>query len=274
MFSCKKLVSSISVALLLTSGTLFADMAGVAQGGKVSAYLKGALTDAEALKSKLSSAGFEILGESNNGGGTTIAFTCPTLKKLGSKPHKGFAAVMRAFVNSNDGEISITNPLYFEKGYLGRGYDEVAAKKILSKLNSAIGGLKNSTDKLKNSKLSHYHFMIGMPYYEDMDTVAKGDHNTLLSKIKATGKVAYELTLSPNVTVLGYNLDNNSFVNTIGTKDGILLPYPVLIEGNKAKILAPKYYIALSYPLLKMGQFMKISTVPGKIEDEIEAAFK
>ncbi len=272
MLQFKKLASLLVISMMFLGGSLFAEMPGVAQGGKVSAYLKASGVDAATVKSKLSAAGFEILGESNNGGGTTIAFTCPTLKKLGSKPHKGFAAVLRAFV-TGDG-VSITNPLYFEKAYLGGSYDSAAAQKVLSKINSAIGGLKNSTDKLKNSKLGHYHFMIGMPYYEDMDTVAKGDHNALLSKIKSTGKVAYELTLSPDVTVLGYNLDNNSFVNTIGAQNGILLPYPVMIEGNKAKILAPKFYIALSYPLLKMGQFMKISSVPGQIEDEIEAAFK
>lgn len=48
----------------------------------------------------------------------------------------------------------------------------------------------------------------------------------------------------------------------------------VKIERKEATILHPKYYIALSYPKLSMGQFMTISSVPGEIEDDIEAAFK
>ena len=36
----------------------------------------------------------------------------------------------------------------------------------------------------------------------------------------------------------------------------------------------PKYYLALSLPNLSMGTFMKISDIPGKIEEDIKADYK
>jgi len=53
-----------------------------------------------------------------------------------------------------------------------------------------------------------------------------------------------------------------------------LLPYTVLIEGDKAYTLHAKYYLALSYPLLSMGQFMTISSVPDAIERKLKKAIK
>ncbi len=39
-------------------------------------------------------------------------------------------------------------------------------------------------------------------------------------------------------------------------------------------MLDPKYYIAVMYPMLKMSQFMKISTVPGAITKDIGKIFR
>ncbi len=268
----KKVVFSLATVALLSSASF---AAGKVHNGKISAYLEAPIQDSGAVKSALQGAGFEIVAEDTNGDLTTILFTCPTLKKLGSKPHRGFAGVMRAVIDSSDGIVSIMNPLYFEKAFLQKDYDDASAKKVLAKINQAFSSLKDSKDALKSSELSHYHFMMGMPYYEDMDTVGKGDAATLLSKLKANGKALFSLKLGDQ-TLVGFKLDDNvaSFVNTIGKKEGAVLPYCVLLEGNKAKILAPKYNIALRYPQLKMGQFMKISSTPGKIEKNIESALK
>jgi hypothetical protein len=69
--------------------------------------------------------------------------------------------------------------------------------------------------------------------------------------------------------------DNTSkFIEKVGVENAALLPYPVLLENGKAMILAPKYYIAIAYPLLKMSQFMRISTIPGAIEKDCKKLFK
>ena len=46
------------------------------------------------------------------------------------------------------------------------------------------------------------------------------------------------------------------------------------VEEGKAKMLAPKYYIAISYPQLTMGEFMTIASVPGAIEKDLAKPFK
>ncbi len=280
MRSLIKLVITALAAISLASSSLFA--AGEVKDGKVSTYLIGAFQDKAAVQTALKGAGFEVLAVhqiDQTGDLTTIVFTCPTLKKLGSKPEKGFASVMRVLVNKADKQISVTNPIYFEKAFLQKSYDEAAVAKVLGKINQAFAGLKDSSDKMEFDDLAGYHFMMGMPYYDDMATVGKGSNDALLAKANAYngGKnVLFTLDLGAGKTLIGYKIAKKTagFVKTIGTKNAALLPYTVLIEDGKAKILAAKYYIALSYPSLKMTQFMKIATIPGAIEDDCSKAFK
>ena len=110
--------------------------------------------------------------------------------------------------------------------------------------------------------------MMGMPYYEDMIELGAA------SDVKAKKKV-FELKLANSSKLIGVNLGKvETFVDKIGTDKAILLPYTVLIEGGKAYALHAKYYLAISYPLLSMGQFMKISSTPSKIEAKLEKIVK
>ncbi len=249
---------------------------------KINTYLKGAYQDPASVQSALKGAGFEVLAQQQldtAGDLTSIVFTCPTLKAKASQPNRGFAAVLRVLVNKKDNEISITNPRYFSKAFLQKAYDDAATSKVLGKINSAFAGLKPSKDSLDDGDLAGYHFMMGMPYYEDMATVGKGSHDELLAKVKAYegGKnVIFELNLGAGSTLIGYKIgkDTAKFVQKIGVQNAQLLPYTILIEGDKARILAPKYYLAISYPQLKMSQFMTIATIPGAIEKDCEKPFK
>ena len=45
-------------------------------------------------------------------------------------------------------------------------------------------------------------------------------------------------------------------------------------EYGKAIMLDPKYYLAVSLPLLTMGEFMKIASAPGEIEKDIKRTYK
>jgi hypothetical protein len=53
-----------------------------------------------------------------------------------------------------------------------------------------------------------------------------------------------------------------------------MLPYPILIENGKAKILDPKYYIAYMYPMLQMSEFMTIATIPDAMVKDCERVFR
>ena len=53
-------------------------------------------------------------------------------------------------------------------------------------------------------------------------------------------------------------------------KHTAFLPYELLILDNKVYMLHGRFRIALSFPDLSMGQFMKIVSTPGYIEDTFE----
>ena len=274
MTQMKKLVLTIFAVASLFSSSLSAE--------KISAYLTGGLQEAAAVQNTLKGAGFEVLAEhqiDKKGNLTSIVFTCPSLKAAANKEGKGFAAVMRVLVNKADNEISITNPVYFSKAFLQKSYDDASAQKVLGKINGAFAGLKGSEDGMDADDLAGYHFMMGMPYYEDMADIGEGSHDALLAKVKAYkgGKnLVFELNLAPERTIVGYKIGKKTakFVKKIGTKNASVLPYVVLIEGGKARILTAKYYLALCYPSLKMSEFMTIATVPGAIEKDCAKAFK
>jgi len=249
---------------------------------KVSTYLIGAYTDVDGAKAKLTEAGFEVVTAykvDKKGKYTSIVFTNPALKAAANKTDRGFAAVLRLLVNNEKKEISITNPVYFGKAFLQDDFDYQAALKIEKSLTDAFGTLTPSADKWEFDALSSYHFMMGMPYYEESAVLAEGDNAELLEKAKSYKKgknLIFELKIGEGRTLLGYELGRKTskFVKKIGYQNAQVLPYTILIEEGKAKALAPKYYIAVSYPQLTMGEFMTIASVPGAIEKDLSKPFK
>ena len=146
--------------------------------------------------------------------------------------------------------------------------------KILVKLITQFPHLKNSKDALKFQLLPKYQFMNGMPHYEDMIEVASGDD--LLEKIKDNDKVLFTQKLENGSTLIGIKLSKRTrtFTRRIGRNNAAMLPYPILIENGKAKILDPKYYIAYMYPLLQMSEFMTIASIPDAMIKDCEKVFK
>ena len=282
----KKLITLLTVAFALSftacsSKSQAAEPAAKAEpkGENVSAYLTGALVDTATAKSNLEAQGFKVLNvykatKKNE----TIVFTCPGLIKAASKPTRGFAAIMRLNVDNEHKAISVTNPVYFGKAFLQDDFDYALAVKVQSKILKAFPDLKPNKDVYAYDDLAGYHFMMGMPYYEDAAVVGEGSNEELLAKAKKYKKgklLLFELKVG-NATLLGYELGRKTskFVKKIGTDKSQVLPYTVLIEDGKAKMLAPKYYLAISYPLLTMGEFMTIATVPGAIEKDLKKPFK
>jgi hypothetical protein len=245
----------------------------------ISAYLRGPLTSVAQVKADLKNAGFEILGTHDidkKGDLISITVTCPSLKKMANKKTRGFMAVLKVLVDEVNKQISISNPLYFAKAYLQDDFDKAAATKVLDKLNQTFEGLTNAKDGMEFDDLDSYHFAMSMPYYEDMESVASADNTKLLEKAKASGSVVFELPLDNGATLLGVKLDKRTtkFAKKIGAKNASVIPYTVLIEDGEAKVLAPKYNLALHYPLLSMTGFMTIATVPGAILKDCKKIFK
>lgn len=264
----KKTVTLALATLALTFSSAYADV--------VSAYKIGGYTDVETAKSKLTSAGFEVLGTYKVDAGTTVLYTNDAMKAMGNKPTRALASVGRILVDDEHKQLSVANPIYFGKAFMQKEYDGVTSAATLASLEKAFGSMKDSEDKWEFDDLAKYHFMIGMPYYEDMDTVAEGTTAELVEKVKkAKGTVAV-VKVGEDRYVAFVELDRrtNGFVKKIGTQNGGLLPWAVLIEDGKAKALSAKYFIAISYPLLTLDGFATIMTVPGAIEKDLKKVFK
>lgn len=249
-------------------------------GEKLSAYLTGPYMAKDEVVKKLNESGFQKLGEysvNENPKYNVILFTDDILKEKASKEKRGFSAIMRAMVNEEKKELRFSNPNYFLRAFLQKDFDSETASTLQKKLEKSFGELTGSKDQLKDSDLAGYHFMMGMPYYEDMIKVGSGSPAEMVQKLKDKNKLIFEMDLGPDTKIMGVALSGKveSFVEKLKVpENSILLPYLVLAEGGKAKILHAKYYLAVSLPLLGMGQFMTISDIPGKIEDEVEALLK
>ncbi|MCB4761740.1 MAG: hypothetical protein LGB06_05730 [Sulfurovum sp.] len=255
-----KTITRLTITILLF---LFAST--TVEAKEKTAYFNASYASTKTVVSKLKKAGFTVLttySPAQKGYLKVIVVTNSILKKIARKPKRGFAAIQKILVNSKTKTVLTTNPTYWLKAFLQKDYNSGVASSTKKMLSQALGKLIPTKDILDNEELSGYHFMIGMPYYEDMLKLKKDAKG-----IKGT-KQLFALKLSSNATLYGIKMgkDVESFIDTIGEDKALVLPYTVLIEGGNAYALHAKYYLAISYPLLTMGEFMKISSIPNTIE--------
>ena len=268
----KKLLLSLLVTFGVFTSSVIAE--------DISAYLTGAHMNVKDARKALKGAGYSILTTySSVKDGNTIVFTNDKLIAEASKENRAHAAVLRLFVDDQEQSISLTNPVYFGKAFMQDDYNDNVFTAELEKLSGVFSGLNGSNDKLDADDISGFHFMMAMPYYEDSEELGEGSNSELISKVKSykNGKnVLFELKLSDKSTLIGYALEKRTskFVKKIGRANAAVLPYCISIEDGKATALHAKYYLAISYPLLTMGEFMTISTVPGAILKDLEKPFK
>jgi len=246
---------------------------------KISAYLKTNFIPKKDLITKLEQANFKILSEYNidkKGNLIALIFTNDEITNLASKNSRGFASSLRLLIDKKNSIISISNPVYLMKAFLQNDYNEKIATKTLEKLHTLFIDLKDSKDLVKFTRLNRYHFMSNMPYYQDMQKVAIGNNKDLLQKAKKSNKIVYEQHLNNGSVMIGVKLSRSTsrFVKKIGYQNSELLPYPILIENNVAKILDPKYYIAVMYPMLSMSEFMTIASIPDSIQKDCDKVFR
>jgi hypothetical protein len=265
------------------SAVVATSTAGNSSHGRVPTYLRTTLMDEKDVIKKLKDAGFSILATikvDDNPNLISIVFSNDELLKYADKKDRGFVSTLRVLIDKEHKQTTISNPLYFAKAFMQDDYSSDVPASILKKLQTIFPNSKSSKDLLKDSLLPKYHFMMGMPYFEDMEDVAKASSSeVLLKKIQAYkggSRLIYTHKLSKDRIVVGviFSKKTNGFIKKIGTQNALLMPYPILLEGGVAKMLNPKYYLAVSYPMLKMSQFMAIATVPDDMIDECEVMFK
>lgn len=269
----------IKKGLLLLVASMTMLVSGVS-AKDVSAYLIGEHASVETVKNRLNRAGFEVVAEYESvKDGVTVVFTNDALKAQASLSKRAHAAILRAFVDNKEKKISITNPVYFGRAFMQDDYNSDVFEAQLAAINGVFKGLSGSADKLDEDDLADYHFMMGMPYYDDVDELGEGTTSELLEKAKSYKKgklVLFTLKLTEDSYLVGYDLSKRTkkFVKKIGRANAAVLPYCISIEKGLASSLEAKYYLAVSYPLLSMGEFTTISTVPGAIAKELAKPFK
>jgi len=257
-------ISAVLAFIVVSATSLFA--------GNVPAYLDAPYADAATTKANLTKAGFKVLATYSPAGKKNLKVMVITNSKLKSgaaKKTRGFAAIQRVMVDSKKKTVRATNPSYWLKAFMQKSYNAGTASSVKASLKKALGKLKGSKDGLKGSKIAGFHFMMGMPYYEDMIELGKK------SNVKSSKKL-FELKLANGSKLIGVKLSKGTegFINKVGVDKALALPYTVLIEKGKAYALHGRYYLAVSYPLLSMGKFMKISSTPDAIELQLKKALK
>ncbi len=185
----KKLLALIVAALVLSFSGCSSKEAEAADSAatkpaeaEVSAYLVGTYVDADTAEAKLTEAGFEVITAykvDKKGQYISIVYTNEAMKAAADKTDRGFAAIGRLLVNNEKKEISIANPIYFGKAFMQDEFDYQAALALEKSLTDAFGPLTGSAEKWEYEGLAGYHFMMGMPYYEENAVLAEGELNHL-----------------------------------------------------------------------------------------------
>ncbi|MCU7938341.1 MAG: hypothetical protein KZQ64_08805 [gamma proteobacterium symbiont of Bathyaustriella thionipta] len=246
-------------------------------------------------KSKLSAAGFEVVGEYSPYKGASIIIVTNDALKNNAKATEfgGYGAVQRIAVTDMAGTIQVTytNPNYMAAAYRMAGsLDDVAAA-----LKGALGMQKTygSEKGLSKDDLEGYHYMFGMPYFDDPDVVAEhGSYDKAMQQVKAglaakKGGVSkvYQVDIpGKKQTVIGVAMtegmsDDKTIMTEVDfkeTRSTAHLPYEMLIhENGKVYALSAKFRIATSFPDLSMAgsnSFMGIMASPDAIKKALSQA--
>lgn len=243
----------------------------------------GSATEASAdVRSKLSAAGFELVGDYAPFASTTIiAVSSPQLQEIAVKTENGgFGAVIRVSITETSDGIQVS---YVNPDYMAGMYRMESLAEISQQLATALGkGNPYGSEKgLKKSKLKKYHYMMAMPYFDDVDVLAEyASHEeavasvekNLAAGIAGTSKV-YRIDIE-GATLIGVALGTGdgadelvmSTADLSDVKHSAHLPYELLIVDNEVIALRGRFRIAQSFPDLTMGTFMKIRSAPGAIK--------
>lgn len=248
---------------------------------------------AGAVEGKLKNGGFKIIGRYFPKGlpdyGVVIASDDAMLDTVGAVGGRAIlGAAIRVGVRT-DGSVTYVNPDYWYRAYFRRGFDrhEGAVKGLQARLRTALGGGKGVGGEETAASLTNYRYMIGM---ERLDS-SKSKLNTFGSFAEAlktvrdnlakgagkTGKV-YEIVLPERkLAVFGVAMNDpesgdGEWIKKIGMQDFVAgLPYEICIVDGDVESPHGRFRIALAFPDVGMGQFMRISNLPNAILDTMNA---
>ncbi|NNK74356.1 MAG: hypothetical protein HKO94_14300 [Flavobacteriaceae bacterium] len=247
----------------------------------------------DALKSN----GFMVLGSYNPANKTNLKVIVFSRKDITSKVVRvldrgALAAAFKIGLVAKGGKVvaSYTNPDYIFRAYLRDNYSsfKVSFTTFSNDLKDALSVVGNEFvpfgGGVEADKLKKYHYKVMMPYFTDPVELAEFASfeeglkviKDNLNAGKGNTKLVYQLIYNKaKIAVFGVGLfdpeeGETHFLPKIGEDHVAALPYEMILQDNKLTMLHGKYRIALHWPELTMGTFMKIMSTPGDIKDALK----
>lgn len=240
------------------------------------------------VERKLQEQGFTVVGRHRPRGlpqyATVIATDAALTQAIGQAGGPAIlAAGLRVGVKA-DGTVTYLQPEYWARAYLRGGYDAAAGavRAVQDRLARAFGAGEPYGGEVPAEDLAGYRYMIGMERLDaarsELRTFASFDEalrtvrDNLSRGADSTAKV-YEVVLPQRqLAVFGVAMNDADsgegwWVNKIGPDHVAALPYEIYIVGGKVYSPYGRYRIALAWPALGMGQFMRIVNAPDAIHN-------
>lgn len=248
---------------------------------------------ATAVETKLKAGGFKVVGKyfpkDLAGYGVVIATDDAMLGEVGSVGgHAILGAAIRVGVKAN-GSVAYTNPDYWYRAYFRKAFDkrEASVKALQDRLQGALGAGKGMGGEEPPANLSNYRYMIGMERldsyknklaeYQDFAEALKVVRANLAKGAGKTSKV-YEIVMPDRkLAVFGVAMNDGAnsdgeWIKKIEMQESIAgLPYEIYVIDNEVAAPHGRFRIALAFPDVGMGQFMRISSLPNTIIETMGA---
>lgn len=285
------IVRSIAAwALLVFSASTWA-ISPYVQGDRVAGG--SAQAAAAAVEVKLKNGGFKVVGKYFPKGlteyGVVIATDDAMLKEVGSVGgHAVLGAAIRVGVKA-DGSIAYTNPDYWYRAYFRKafGKKEDAVKGLQERLQAALGAGSGQGGDEAPGNLGNYRYMIGMERldspknklaeYGSFAEALKVVRENLAKGVGKTSKV-YEVVMPDRkLAVFGVAMSDGAnsdgeWIKKIEMQDNLAgLPHEIYVVNNEVGSPHGRFRIALAFPDVGMGQFMRISSLPNTIVETMGA---
>jgi len=238
------------------------------------------------VEKKLQAEGFVVVGKYSPKGLGQYGVVVVTDKGVLDAVHSvGGASIIGAGIRVGvkaDGTVSYTNPDYWYRAYFRKQFSsaEPAVKAVEEKLKKALGAGKGFGGDLSATDLPSYRYMFGMERfdsdkndlktYPSFEVAVKAIQDNLAKGVNKTSKVYEVVVADKKIAVFGVAMNDPKsgegiWVNKVGADHIAALPYEIYVVGNKVGALYGRYRIALAWPTLGMGTFMKISDTPDEI---------
>ncbi len=245
------------------------------------------------VEKKLTAAGFQVVGRYAPQGlpthGVVVATDADMLAKIGEF---GGAAIVAAPIRvgfTTEGMVSYSNPDYWYRAFLRTRFAqaETAARSVQSRLAQALGAGPGFGGDEVAAELPRYRYIVGMERFDDkknllarhasFETALKMVHDNLARGLAGTGKVYEVVVPERRIAVIGVAMNSPAngdaaTLRKIGVEDRIAgYPYEIFVLDREVHAFYGRYRLALAFPDLGMGAFMRIVYAPEEILSTLKA---